>query len=293
MRYVQLRAFHFVCLSGGFSKAAEALCLTQPAISDQVRKLEEEYDILLFSRTSKNVVPTAAGLGLLEITRRFFDASNEAQDYLNDRRAVSHGSLRIVADSAMHLIDILPLFRSQHPNVSIQIQTGNSDTVMQRLKNYEADAGVLGIALSGSEFDTISLRASRLIAFVGQSHPLAHTKSISLNKLLKQSLVLREHGSRTRSSVEKIATERSLKLNATIEAHGREAVHEIVAAGTGVGIVSEAELARDPRLVPLPISDCKIQMQESLICLRERSQSRNIKAFFASAKDHLIRNENL
>ena len=73
VRYVQLRAFHYVATCGGFSRAAEELPLTQPAISDQVRKLEEEYDILLFNRMRKQVTLTSAGEALLQITRRLFD----------------------------------------------------------------------------------------------------------------------------------------------------------------------------------------------------------------------------
>src|SRR5690606_35381641 len=78
MRYVQLRAFHYVAVCGGFSRAAEELYLTQPAISDQVRKLEEEYDILLFNRHKKQVSLTPQGERLLEITRRLFDNENQA-----------------------------------------------------------------------------------------------------------------------------------------------------------------------------------------------------------------------
>ena len=79
MRYVQLRAFHFVATCGGFSRAAEALFLTQPAISDQVKKLEEEYDILLFNRHKKQVTLTPAGNKLLEITRRLFENESQAE----------------------------------------------------------------------------------------------------------------------------------------------------------------------------------------------------------------------
>jgi DNA-binding transcriptional LysR family regulator len=79
MRYVQLRAFHHVAIYGGFSRAAEMLFLTQPAISDQVRKLEEEYDILLFNRNKKQVTLTEAGQRLLEITHRMFDTEPCAQ----------------------------------------------------------------------------------------------------------------------------------------------------------------------------------------------------------------------
>ena len=83
MRYVQLRAFHNVALHGGFSRAAEELHLTQPAISDQVRKLEEEYDVLLFNRLKKRVTLTPQGERLLEITLRLFDSEAQALELLS------------------------------------------------------------------------------------------------------------------------------------------------------------------------------------------------------------------
>ena len=94
MRYVQLRAFHYVAICGGFSRAAEALCLTQPAISDQVRKLEEEYDVILFNRHKKQVSLTRAGQQLLEITRRLFDVEKQALELLSESRALRAESAR-------------------------------------------------------------------------------------------------------------------------------------------------------------------------------------------------------
>lgn len=285
MRYVQLRAFHYVCLHGGFSKAAAALHLTQPAVSDQVRKLEEAYDILLLLRNGKHVVPTEAGEALLEISHRFFDAETQAVEYLSERRKVAAGTLRIVVDSAIHLSDALGVFRARYPSITIKIQTGNSETVIARLKDYQADVGVLGVDVSADEFFSVGLNSSPLIAFVNKAHPLARNKTITFGKLLKQSLVLREKGSRTRESMELIAKKRGIQLTAAIEAQGREAVREIVAVGAGVGIVSRAEFPHDSRLVALQISDCEIVMQETLICLPERAQSKNIAAFFETTCD--------
>ena len=88
MRYVQLRAFHYVAICGGFSRAAEKLFLTQPAISDQVRKLEEQYDILLFNRRNKQVTLTAQGEDLLKITHRLFDVEQQALELLTESRAL-------------------------------------------------------------------------------------------------------------------------------------------------------------------------------------------------------------
>ena len=88
MRYVQLRAFHNVAIHGGFSRAAEALSLTQPAVSDQVRKLESEYDVLLFSRQKKQITLTDFGKKLLEITHRMFDVEDQAHVLLSESRAL-------------------------------------------------------------------------------------------------------------------------------------------------------------------------------------------------------------
>src|SRR6185312_15041869 len=97
MRYVQLRAFHYVAVCGGFSRAAEELLLTQPAISDQVRKLEEEYDILLFHRRRRQVTLTPAGEKLLSITSGMSDTESQALELLSEARALRSGNLRVVA----------------------------------------------------------------------------------------------------------------------------------------------------------------------------------------------------
>ena len=115
MRYVQLRAFHYVAICGGFSRAAEALFLTQPAISDQVRKLEEEYDILLFDRSKRRVIVTKKGAELLEITNQLFDREQQARDFLSEAHAFNSGTLRLVVDSAYHITAILSSFRDKYP----------------------------------------------------------------------------------------------------------------------------------------------------------------------------------
>ena len=115
MRYVQLRAFHNVAIHGGFSRAADALALTQPAVSDQVRKLEEAYDVLLFNRQKKQVTLTQAGRQLLELTRRMFDNEQQVLELLEESRVVQSGTLRIIVDAAYHLLPILSLFRERFP----------------------------------------------------------------------------------------------------------------------------------------------------------------------------------
>lgn len=285
MRYVQLRAFHHVAVCGGFSRAAEALCLTQPAISDQVRKLEAEYDILLFNRRKKQVSLTEAGQRLLDITHRMFETEQQALEVLSEARALRSGSLRIIADSAHHLLRILGGFRSAYPGIDVTVNAGNSTEVVSRLYSYDADVGVLGEVPAGRDFEVIPLGSTPLVAFVAADHPLSGRAEMPLAEVLGEPLVLREQGSMTRQRLEEAAEEAGLPVRAAIEAEGREAVREIVAAGAGVGIVSAAEFGRDPGLARIAISDCVITMEEALICLRERAGGKLVGAFLDIARD--------
>ncbi|WP_340115462.1 LysR substrate-binding domain-containing protein [Pelagibius sp. 7325] len=285
MRYVQLRAFHYVAICGGFSRAAEALCLTQPAISDQVRKLEEEYDVILFNRHKKQVSLTRAGQQLLEITRRLFDVEKQALELLSESRALRAESLRVVADSAHHMLHILGRFRERYPGIAMVVSSGNSEEVIAQLYDYEAEVGILGEVPESRDFEVIKLSSTPLIAFTNHDHPLSGRKAITLAELAEQPLVLRERGSKTRQSIEAAARAQGLALTPSIEAEGREAVREIVATGGGVGVVSAAEFGQDPRLVPIRLSDSEVLMDEALVCLRERAAGKVIRAFFETARE--------
>jgi aminoethylphosphonate catabolism LysR family transcriptional regulator len=284
MRYVQLRAFHYVAICGGFSRAAEALRLTQPAISDQVRKLEEEYDILLFNRHKKQVTLTRPGQQLLEITHRMFDTEQQAHDLLSESRALRSGTLRIVADAAHHLLQILGAFRQKYPGIQISVRAGNSETVISSLFAYDADIGVLGEVPEGREYEILKLNSTPIVAFVSSSHPLAAHGRIGLAELTRHPLILREQGSKTRQKLETMAASAGVDLRPSIEAEGREACREIVASGAGVGFVSSAEFGQDGRLVPIEIDAPQMLMDEAMICLRERSGGKLVRAFWDVAR---------
>ncbi|MEL6645066.1 MAG: LysR substrate-binding domain-containing protein [Pseudomonadota bacterium] len=280
MRYVQLRAFHHVAISGGFSRAAAALHLTQPAISDQVRRLEDDYDVLLFDRRRKQVVLTEAGKSLLAITRRLFEAERHATDLLSETRALRAGHLRIHADAALHVSQPLAAFRAQFPGVRVSIASGNSAQVVEALKTYEADIGVVGEPPGERGFDQVPLGASPIVACVSQASDLASRASLSLADLARHPLVLREPGSRTRTLVLAAAARAGITLAPAIEAEGREAVREIVASGAGIGFVSQAEFGRDDRLTAIPLAtDEPLLMEEFALCLSNRRQGYVIGAF--------------
>jgi len=178
MRYVQLRAFHHVAVCESFSKAAQMLHLTQPAISDQVRKLEYEYDVRLFDRSKKQITLTQHGHKLMELTHRMFEVEQQVLEYLTAEQSLRSGRLNIIADSTHHILHILGSFREKYPKIQVSIKAGNTASVIESLHSYTSDIGVLGVVPENREFDIAKLSSTPIVAFAPASNEISKLKSI-------------------------------------------------------------------------------------------------------------------
>ena len=287
MRHSQLKAFHFVALHGGFSRAAEALFLTQPAISEQVRKLEQDHDVLLFHRERKRVQLTEIGENLFRLTKHYFEIEQQISEYISETRTSVDGSLRIIADSAYHVTDILSAFRKRYPNVMVTLRTGNSDEVLEELRAFNAEVGVASRLSPGSDMKTLNLGETPIVAFAARGLLPADKTTITLSELTELPLIFRETGSKTRQKLEEAATQAGVVLSPAIEAEGRETVRELVASGAGVGFVSKAEFGHDARLVEITLSDINLRMGESIVHLAQRREVKVIRTFMEFARNHV------
>ncbi|MBY8975415.1 LysR family transcriptional regulator [Rhodobacteraceae bacterium NNCM2] len=285
MRQSQLRAFHNVALHGGFSRAADALRLSQPAVSEQVRKLEQEHDVLLFHRERRRVKLTAEGERLFALTKQYFDVEEQIEAYMSETRTAVDGTLRIIADSAHHVTDILGRFRARYPKVFVTLRTGNSAEVVEALRAYDAEIGVVDSLAPGSDMTVMDLGASQIVAFAARGLLPEAACGFTLQELTALPLVFREQGSRTRQKLEAEAARQRVRLSPAIEVEGREAMREVVASGAGVGFVSRAEFGNDDRLVEIPLKGADIRMPETLVCMTQRREVKVIRAFmdFAGA----------
>ena len=141
--HAQLKAFHAVAVHGGFTRAAERLFLSQPAISDQVRKLEEHYGVQLFHRTKRSVQLSELGERLLAITQRLFAAEGEAEELLSSSRALRSGQLTLAVDSPVHVLPYIARFNARYPGIRISLVTGNTDEALRRPVAYPAPLAAL------------------------------------------------------------------------------------------------------------------------------------------------------
>jgi len=284
MRHSQLKAFHHVALLGGFSRAADALHLTQPAISEQVRRLEQDHDILLFTRAHKQVTLTPAGEGLFLLTKQYFGTEGQIGEFLSEARSAVQGTLRIIADSAHHVTGILTRFRARFPDVVVSLRTGNTGEVLSALRSYDAEIGVAGSFEAGRDMDGVSLGATDITGFAARGLLPNGAQTLTLKELAMWPLIFREEGSKTRQKLQGEAQKQGVALIPAIEAEGRETVRELVASGAGIGFVSEAEFGHDTRLVKVALRDIDISMSETIACLSQRRDVRVIRAFMDMAR---------
>ena len=278
--HAHLRSFHAVATHGSFTRAAEVLHITQPTLSGQVKELEERYGIKLFIRHGRHIELTDIGKSTLAITRHLFRYEDEVEQLLLSARALTSGKLLVAADSPYIVTPLLAQFQRLYPGIQISIQYGNSQQLMSWLVSNRCDVAFLpNIPKEDSRLFSIPLAPDRLVVFVNQDHSWAERRSITIEEILEQRIILREKGSRTRSIFEDAVKRMGGSLNQVMEISGREGVREAVAAGFGVGIVAENELVADSRLRALPVSNAELNSKEYVICLNERRALRVTDAF--------------
>ena len=260
MYHSQLRAFHAVATQGGFSKAADHLGLTQPALSDQVKKLEERFGVLLFHRHKRVVRLTQLGEQLLEITKRKFELEKQAVDLLSAHQKLEKGHLNIAADTPLHVIPLIGQFKQDYEGITVALRIGNAEEILEGLLNFSFDIGIVADMPDDDRFHAVTLCEDPLVAFVSKSHPWAGKEGITLRELSEGArLILREPGSRTRNHVEQEFENAGLDLNVALEIQGREAAKEAVAANIG----SASSASRSLATIPVsPLSRSSIVQQE-------------------------------
>ena len=280
-----LRAFHAVATEGGFSKAARALRVSQPTLSQQVRGLEDRYGIRLFERGGQGIRLTELGQDLLATTTRIFTAVDEAELMLQGGRDVISGHLRLGAVGPQKIVQLMSAFREKYPDPNLNLMTAGNPDLYRALRDREVDLAVVAEPPDENEFHAIVVTDEPVVAMVAKDHPFASRSMITLAELADQPLVLRDRGMMIRRIVEGAFAAAGLEMGNHMEADGWHTHHEMVAAGLGIAILTTADAGDDPRLTKLPITDVALSNPDWLICLKARARMPIVKAFFEVAQD--------
>jgi aminoethylphosphonate catabolism LysR family transcriptional regulator len=278
MQPSQLRAFHAVARTGSFTQAAAMLNVSQPAVSDHVRKLEQACGAALFIRQPRGVLMTELGRRLYALTEKGAEVEQQVAALFSRARQLEVGALTMGADAATHVMPLLKLFRARHPGITVKLVGGNSAGLVEKLQAFEIDFAVVGRVPDAQGLVALPLSQSRMVAIVPARGSLARRKSLSLRELAEMPLVMREPGSHTRDLVAGAFKKLGLEWQVALDVEGREACFEAVAQGLGPAIVSAGELPQDRRIKPVPLSDRMEQMGEWLVYLQSRANLRLVQA---------------
>lgn len=248
MRHKQLRAFHSVAMEGSFTKAAERLCLTQPALTVQVRNLEKEYGVRLFERQAHSVVLTEQGEEVFELTQQLFVLEGRIKDTLNNNSSELTGQLRMAVDNPFMALPLIAEYQHRFPSVEIELISGNSHQVWQDLIQERADLALITEPPEDSRIRRIRLNKTHLLVVVPATPEWTGQQRISLKELKLLPLISREANSNTQRLVAQLSSQLDIKLNYKFTLGSRELMKEAVAAGLGIGFVMSSEAGADPRL---------------------------------------------
>jgi DNA-binding transcriptional LysR family regulator len=255
----QLATFHAVARLGSVSQAAEEMHLTQPAVSIQIGLLEESALTPLIARVGRGIRLTEAGELLAGYAGRILDLWREAGDEMAAHRGVFSGTLRVgVVTTAEYLLPpLLVAFVNEHPRVKVKLQVGNRDHIVRLLASHEIDVAIMGRA--PVELKTVAVAfAKHPMAFIAApAHPLMNGPDVDLAALASANLLVRERGSGTRTTVERLFKDAGMPLRIGSELSSNEAIKQMCAAGFGVAFLSlhTCVLELDAgllRLLPLP-----------------------------------------
>jgi len=274
-----LRAFHAVAEAGSFTRAAADAGLSQPTLSSQVRLLEARSEAPLFDRRARGVTLTPLGRRLHDITTRLFAAEDEARALLEGAKTLRRGHLRVAADSATHVMPLLSALKRRHPGLTFSLSIDNSTNVLQHLIDYGAEIGITARQTSDPRFVARLIKRDRLVLFLPATDPLAQRAAVPMAALTGRDLVIRETGSITREVFETRLAEAGVTPGMLVEVQSREAVREAVAAGFGIGIVFDSELAADPAFATLTVTDADLDVAEYLTFLEARRRLPLVRAF--------------
>lgn len=283
MNYAALRAFHAIVEHGGVTRAAAALGLTQPTLSGQAKSLQARHGVRLFERRGRGVEPTELGRALYELTRRFFAVEDEMEQMLVAARDPGRGRLRLGADAPAHVIPALAAFSRRFPRIKLEVSLGNSQAILDQLLDRRLDVAVIPDLPRDRRLHAVPLRDDRLVALVPLKHDWGRRRRVRLGELARQSVVLREPGSRTRAVLQAALERAGATIGEALEIGSREGVLEGVAAGLGVGVIFRSEFRGDERLKALDLTGAATVSREYVACLAARRDTPAVDAFFAAA----------
>lgn len=280
----QLRVFEAVARLSSYTRAAEELHLSQPAVSMQVHQLEDAVGLPLFERLGKAITLTEAGREVHQYSRSINRALQEMEEVLEALNGVNRGRLHVAVASTVNYFAprLLAVFHQRYPGISPRLDVTNRESLVRQLEANSIDIALMGVPPQDVEVEAEAFTDNPLVVIAPPDHPLASEHAIPLSRLASEVFVMRESGSGTRQSMERHFREAGQAIRHGMQMTRNEAVKQAVRSGLGLSVVSlhtiELEL-ETRRLVVLDVEGFPLPRKWYLVYRRGKRLSPAAAAF--------------
>jgi DNA-binding transcriptional LysR family regulator len=240
LTFRQLQVFESAAHTLNFSLAAKQLCLSQPAVSMQIKQLEESIGLPLFEQMGKKIFLTEAGRELFHYSRNITQQLADMEAVFEEMKGLGKGKLTLaVVNTANYFTpQLLAKFCQRYPRINVILQVANRDAVLKQLADNSVDLAILGQPPDGLDISAESFLDNPLVVISAPGHPLARLKHVKFTRLAEEIFLSREQGSGTRSAMERVFAQHRIQPHISMEMETNEAIKQAVQAGMGLGILS-------------------------------------------------------
>jgi DNA-binding transcriptional LysR family regulator len=284
MDFDQLETFLEVARLSSFSRAAEKRFRTQPAISAQIRALEDEIGARLLDRSGGKVSLTAAGKVFQKYAEDALQSRRGVITAMAEMERVPRGEIVVGANegTCLHVLpEVFAEFKKQYPGVSVNIDRLESAGILGCVLDNSVDFGVVSLPVNDNRLTVVPIHRDELVIITPLRHPLSKAKAASLADAANYPLLVPEAG-HTRDAIEQLFHERKLKMNVSMELDSSELLKRFVAVDVGIGFIARSNVLEDVRagvLAALAISDATIRRDLALVFRKDKALSRAALAF--------------
>ena len=236
----QLQVFSAVARNLSHSRAAAELHLSQPAVSMQIKQLEQGIGLPLFEQVGKQIHLTEAGREMVVYSRNIAQQLEEMDAVFDEMKGLERGELNIsvVSTANYFMPQLLAKFIQMHPKIHVSLHVANRDAVIKQLSENVADLAIMGQPPQGADMVAQSFMQNPLVVIAAPSHPLVKLSDIQPQQLARETFLMREQGSGTRDVMERFFASHQLAMPSCMEMDTNEAIKQSVQAGMGLGIIS-------------------------------------------------------
>lgn len=248
INFNQLRCFWEAARTGSYSKAAQSLFVTQPAVTAQIRSLEETTGLKLFRKRARQMVLTEAGSELFQYAQRVFDLEREMESLVAQMHKLRRGVLKVATTKtyARYLMpSIMTRFHASYPGIKIVLDEGSSLEMARSLLDLRSELGVLARVEETKRIKFIPFRSERIVLFTSPGHPLAAKGAIRFSELEGQPVIMKEKGSGTHQLVAQSFALHGMVPNVLVETSNVEFIKDMVSKGEGISFLVEQAVRND------------------------------------------------